>query len=93
MDGIKLHEVELKKPVHCPWCKATHDATSGVGTKVSPTPGDVFICIDCGQMSLWFGARDLRRPTYEEAQRALLIKGVQEALVAWKWVYRSRGRH
>ena len=93
MDRVTLHDFTLKKPVHCPWCRATHTEALGIDTKDKPSPGDVFVCADCGQMSLWFGARDLRRPTYEEAKKALAVVGVAEVLVAWRLAHKTRGGH
>jgi hypothetical protein len=93
MDRVRIHEIELKKPVYCPWCRAEHKEASGIDTDDRPHPGDTFICIGCGMISLWLGASELRRPTHEEAEKARQIPGVLEVLLAWQLTYRGRHGH
>lgn len=50
----------------CRKCGRRNDCASGTDG-ARPTPGDVSICIQCGEVSLFTDAFDLREPTPEEA--------------------------
>ena len=50
----------------CPWCGTVHDAVTGMGSTPKPKPGDLSICIECGEWAVYETAEMRRKPTVEE---------------------------
>jgi hypothetical protein len=84
MDRVEITDIQLRKPIICPWCRVEHDMALSVTGSEKPEPGDVFLCIKCGKFALWFGASQIRKPTWEEFQEALAMPEVVMAWLAWK---------
>lgn len=83
-DAVEVTDIELRKPVACPWCKREHDTALGLTGAEWPSPGDVFLCINCGKFALWYGANELRKPTWDEFCEAMQMPEVILAWLAWK---------
>lgn len=52
---------ELKQT--CPACGYPMDCATGIGHQRSPSPGDVTVCISCGDISLFNDDLSLRTPS------------------------------
>jgi hypothetical protein len=76
---------------HCPWCGYKADAASPINAKVTPKPGDIGLCINCGS-ALQYGA-DLRlQKISDQAVRDGLSAEAYDGLMqARRWVL-SRDR-
>jgi hypothetical protein len=46
----------------CPWCLSEHDAASGLNHDTTPKPGDVTLCIRCGEWCVFDDRMTLRKP-------------------------------
>lgn len=66
-EGIRL-------PVdHCPACGTLLDAASGVrGEDIIPGPGDLSVCIRCGQMLIFNQRLRLRKATEKDLEELLI---------------------
>lgn len=47
----------------CPWCDALHALASDMQGTASPGPGDIAVCITCGQAAVYTGELLKRRLT------------------------------
>jgi len=75
---------ELPAVCKCPYC----DAEAGAATCLEdeskvPRPGDLGVCVFCGNFSIYTEAMDLRRPT--DAEIAGLTPGERAALERLQW--------
>ena len=52
---------------HCPHCQTKLDGATALQNSV-PNPGDVSICIECGEVNVFDEAMKLRVPTKQEQQ-------------------------
>lgn len=52
----------------CPFCGVTHDAISGMNAHV-PSEGDISICFDCGNPSVFDSALDLHKMSEEDMKQ------------------------
>jgi hypothetical protein len=79
------------RPMICPHCGRYNEAYSGVTTPAGPKPGDVSMCIGCGNWAI-FEDDGMRKPNEEErewlAEEDTCIK-VREA---WEQTIAEHGR-
>lgn len=80
-------DIELRKPVACPWCKhvlvggSIMDQEEG---QQQPRGGNVTFCFSCGKLSIYVGTAELRKPLYEEFQEIIKDPKVITLFLAWK---------
>jgi len=61
----KIETYELPKG-QCVFCHAEHDCASSIDQDGKPSPGDMTICIDCGEWNIFDKKMRLRKPTAVE---------------------------
>jgi hypothetical protein len=83
-----MHETVIENT--CPWCQAQHDRASPVGGEWAPRPGDVSICIDCGQWCQFGPKLELRKPDAGTAQFLATDPECQRTKRAWKQTQKRR---
>jgi hypothetical protein len=69
----------------CPHCGYAANAVAGVNERVTPepAPGDVSLCISCGNWAVIADDHTLRLPTYDETQEIETSKECRAAWHAW----------
>ena len=76
----ELADKRMVPPTACPYCGAVHDAVSAVGEEpCTPEQGDVAICIECAEPSVFDGGRR-RKPTEDELEEMDEIEGFEDAV-------------
>lgn len=66
----------------CPSCGSKHDACSAIGYDEPqvPDPGNISLCIDCGDLSVFDDNLELRLPTVEEMKKFLQVDAIVKAM-------------
>lgn len=81
-------------PTRCPYCRAVHEAATGVTGAVSPNDGDISMCIQCGRLSIFEDAapHGTRKPTEHEFKQLLENDEIKLLLAAYKRIKGKRCR-
>jgi hypothetical protein len=78
---------------HCPWCRFQIDAASGVRHERPPERGDITMCIECGEWSVFDGRKlKLRKPTDAEYDDIAAKPDARDARSAWLMMQMKRGK-
>lgn len=67
----------------CPWCDALVDAATPINSNEAPTPGDLMLCISCGEWAIEGEAHTLVKPTDDELREIGTNEDCQRARRAW----------
>ena len=68
----------------CPHCGKVHDRQTGFASE-SPANGDVAICMDCGELSVFdLDANCLRLPTVDQKRHIDSIPDIDQYRAAWR---------
>lgn len=78
-----LEEVEWNSV--CPFCRATHELASCVGTRALPKDGDLSLCFNCGEWGVFADKEPgkLRKPTDAEYEQIAASPTAKAARIAW----------
>jgi hypothetical protein len=69
----------------CPYCLKKHELTSAVVDKAAtPKPGNVSMCITCGEFSIFNTALVLEKLTPEQRVELDQHPGIQQIRRAWR---------
>lgn len=63
---LKPTEYFRHEPTQCPWCNHRVDAATAIEDGPKPKPGDLTICVACGEWSAFAEGLALRKPSQEE---------------------------
>lgn len=79
----------------CPFCRKEHTVSSQLtgDDRGQPEPGNVMLCIRCGEFSVFdpAAAGTLRKPTHEERLEIELDEGVAATRQAWQEMVKLTG--
>lgn len=79
---MQMNEMRVS-PRPCPWCGTVHDGLVGMSSAATPNPGDVSLCIECGEWSVFAADLSRRKPTEDEFTSIGTSAACQRAREVW----------
>ena len=70
-------------PAHCAFCQYAVEAASAVDGQQAPGPGDITLCIYCGEWNIFTRRGRLRKPTDDEQVEIVANLIARKLRVAW----------
>lgn len=76
----------------CPWCAKHINRASNLDDEgLKPNPGDVMLCLDCGEAAIYAADLRLRKPTDDEHVEIADDPDYQKHRLAWSfWTRHGR---
>jgi hypothetical protein len=70
-------------PARCAFCQHAVEAASAVDGQQAPAPGDITLCIQCGEWNIFTRRGRLRKPTGDEYVGIVANPTTSKLRMAW----------
>jgi hypothetical protein len=88
---MKLQETQVLETT-CPHCGLNHNRITGMEAPL-PDPGDVTLCMQCGEWSVYGNEKSLEKPSDEMLAEIAENKTAQRVRAAWVLMQKNMRRY